>query len=188
LTSDVETGAGAWTDDMIGRAIREGIGHDGRMLHPQMWYGAFHDLSDEDVASVVVYVRSLPAVRNALPQTRIPFGRRINYADLPQPITAPVPQPDLSTEVKSGEYLANVADCAGCHTSWYHPDAPIFTKLFGGGNAIDLNYSVAGTRSICRTEQLSSVRISRQTRAGLATTTRTCLLRPCAPATSRRGC
>jgi len=137
LTSDPETGAGAWTDDMIARAIREGIGHDGRMLHPQMWYGAFHDLSDEDVASVVVYMRSLPPVRNALPQTHIPFGRRINYAELPQPIAAPVPEPDLSTEVKRGEYLVDVADCAGCHTSWYHPEAPMFTKLFGGGNAID---------------------------------------------------
>jgi mono/diheme cytochrome c family protein len=136
ITSDAETGNGRWTDDMIARAIREGIGHDGRMLHPQMWYGAFHDLSDEDVASVVVYLRSLPAIHNPLPQTRIPFGRRINYANLPQPITGPVPSPDQSDAVKRGEYLANIADCAGCHTSWYHPDAPIFAKLFGGGNAI----------------------------------------------------
>lgn len=137
ITSDAETGNGRWTDDMMARAIREGIGHDGRLLHPQMWYSAFQDLSDEDVASVVVYLRSLPAVRNPLPQTQIPFGRRINYAAMPQPITAAVPQPDLSTDVKRGEYLANVADCAGCHTSWYHPDAPMFAKLFGGGNAID---------------------------------------------------
>jgi mono/diheme cytochrome c family protein len=136
LTSDADTGAGRWSDDMIARAIREGIGQDGRLLHPQMWYAAFHDLSDEDVASLVVYLRSLPPVRNPLPQTRIPLGRRINYADMPQPITAPVPQPDLSNDVKRGEYLANVADCVGCHTSWYHPDAPMFAKLFAGGNAI----------------------------------------------------
>ena len=30
ITPDRETGAGAWTDDMFARAIREGIGHDGR--------------------------------------------------------------------------------------------------------------------------------------------------------------
>lgn len=137
LTSDAETGNGRWTDDMIARAVREGIGHDGRMLHPQMWYAAFHELSDEDVASVVIYVRSIPPIRNPLPQTRIPFGRRINYANIPQPIIGPVPQPDQSDPLKRGEYLANVADCAGCHTSWYHPDAPMFAKIFGGGNAID---------------------------------------------------
>src|SRR5947207_8876358 len=29
ITPDVETGAGSWTDDMLARAIREGVGHDG---------------------------------------------------------------------------------------------------------------------------------------------------------------
>ena len=29
ITPDRETGAGGWTDDMLARAIREGIGHDG---------------------------------------------------------------------------------------------------------------------------------------------------------------
>lgn len=137
ITSDSDTGAGRWTDDMIARAIREGIGHDGRMLHPQMWYGAFHDLSDEDVASIVVYLRSVPPLRNSLPQTRIPLGRSLRYADLQRPITSPVPAPDFSTPQKRGEYLASVADCVGCHTSWYHPEAPVFAKLFAGGNLID---------------------------------------------------
>ena len=36
LTSDPQTGAGAWTDDQLARAIREGIGHDGRALFPMM--------------------------------------------------------------------------------------------------------------------------------------------------------
>ena len=30
ITPDPETGAGTWTDDQFARAIREGIGHDGR--------------------------------------------------------------------------------------------------------------------------------------------------------------
>jgi hypothetical protein len=30
LTPDKESGAGNWTDDMVARAIREGIGYDGR--------------------------------------------------------------------------------------------------------------------------------------------------------------
>ena len=31
LTPDNETGSGTWTDDMLIRAIREGVGHDGRL-------------------------------------------------------------------------------------------------------------------------------------------------------------
>src|SRR5512133_2130534 len=53
LTPDPETGAGRWTDDMLARAIREGIGHDGRALAPAMWYGSFARLADEDLAAVV---------------------------------------------------------------------------------------------------------------------------------------
>ena len=33
LTPDVATGAGSWSDDMLARAIREGVGHDGRGAH-----------------------------------------------------------------------------------------------------------------------------------------------------------
>lgn len=55
ITPDRETGSGAWTDDMLARAIREGISHDGRALFPIMPYTQYRYLSDEDLASVVVY-------------------------------------------------------------------------------------------------------------------------------------
>src|SRR5437016_11910293 len=73
LTPDKETGAGTWTDDQLARAIREGIGHDGRALFPMMPYSRYREMTDEDLASVVVYLRSLPAVRNHLPPTEIIF-------------------------------------------------------------------------------------------------------------------
>ena len=69
LTPDPETGIGTWTDDMLARAIREGISHDGRTLFPIMPYQKFRHLSDEDLASIVVYLRSLPPIRNPLPPT-----------------------------------------------------------------------------------------------------------------------
>src|SRR5262249_22979268 len=73
ITSDRQTGAGDWTDDQIARAIREGIGHDGRTLFPMMPYENYRHMSDEDLASVVVYVRSLPAIPHQLPSTEIIF-------------------------------------------------------------------------------------------------------------------
>jgi hypothetical protein len=73
LIPDPETGAGTWSDDQFARAIREGIGHDGRALFPMMPYARYRNMPDEDVASVVVYLRSLPPVRNALPKTEIIF-------------------------------------------------------------------------------------------------------------------
>jgi hypothetical protein len=38
ITPDKDTGAGNWTDDQLARAIREGIGSDGRALFPFMPY------------------------------------------------------------------------------------------------------------------------------------------------------
>ena len=34
ITPDKETGAGTWTDDMLARAIREGVGHDFTVIFP----------------------------------------------------------------------------------------------------------------------------------------------------------
>ena len=136
LTPDRATGAGTWTDDMLARAIREGVGHDGRPLHPQMWYDTFRFLSDEDVASLVVALRALPPVSRALPPTRLTAKRYETLQGNPnmRPITAPVPEPDRSTPGSYGRYLVMVADCSGCHTAWEAPKNP---GVFGGGNRIE---------------------------------------------------
>src|SRR5687767_9943007 len=116
ITSDRETGAGGWSDDTLARAIREGIGHDGRTLFPLMPYVNYRHMSDEDLASVIVYVRSLPPVRRRQPKSEVPFpvNRFINA--VPQPLDQPVPEPDLSTPEKRGQYLVTMASCSDCHT------------------------------------------------------------------------
>jgi mono/diheme cytochrome c family protein len=116
ITSDRETGAGAWSDDALARATREGIGHDGRTLFPIMPYANYRIMSDEDLASVITYVRSLPPVRRAQAPTAIPFplNRLINSA--PASIHGEVPAPDLSTPERRGAYLATLASCRDCHT------------------------------------------------------------------------
>src|SRR5229473_2981909 len=74
ITPDLETGAGTWTDDMLARAMREGVGHDGRpLILPLMPYEGFRNMSDEDLASVVAYLRSIPPVRNPLPKMKVRF-------------------------------------------------------------------------------------------------------------------
>jgi mono/diheme cytochrome c family protein len=133
ITPDKETGAGDWTDDMFARAIREGISHDGRVLHPQMWYGSFRSLSDEDLASVVVYLRTLPPVHNPLPKTNIPEERK-KTLEAGEPLVDAVPEPDKSNALKRGAYLARIADCAGCHTAW---EAPIVPGFYAGGNMLE---------------------------------------------------
>jgi cytochrome c553 len=138
LTPDQETGSGAWSDDALARAIREGIGHDGRAMFPMMPYEHYRTMPDEDLASVVVYLRSLPPVRNPLPQTEIIFPVKYFIRNNPQPITAPVPQPDLSDPVKRGSFLVNLVGCADCHTAVDNRHNPIPGMEFAGGQIIGL--------------------------------------------------
>jgi Cytochrome c len=117
LTPDAETGSGTWTDDQLARAIREGVGHDGRALFPIMPYEHYRNMSDEDLASVVVYLRSLPAVHNQLPATEIIFPVKYLIRSVPEPIAAPVADVASSDQLKYGTHLADQAGCIDCHTA-----------------------------------------------------------------------
>jgi len=100
LTPDIQTGSGTWTDDQLARAIREGIGHDGRTLFPMMPYQNFRSMSDEDLASVVVFLRSLSPIRHELPKTTVAFPVKYLIKGLPQPVTSPVSAPLASDRVQ----------------------------------------------------------------------------------------
>jgi len=73
-------------------------------------------MSDEDVASVVVYLRSLPSVRNPLPTTEMVFPVKYLIRNAPEPITVPVIDGFPSDPVKRGEQLINLGGCSDCHS------------------------------------------------------------------------
>lgn len=136
ITPDTETGAGSWTDDQFARAIREGIGHDGRALFPMMPYQNYRNLSDEDLAAVVVYIRSLEPVRNILPQPQIPFPLSRLIQSAPQPVLTRVAVND-SDRVSRGRYLTHIGGCIDCHTPVDQMHRPIKNMELAGGNQID---------------------------------------------------
>lgn len=137
ISSDAETGAGSWSDDQLARAIREGVGHDGRAMFPFMPYERFHVLSDEDLASIIVYLRSLPPVRKLRPKTELIFPVKYLIRSVPQPLDAPVPDPDLSTPETRGKYLVTIAACADCHTPQDAHGQPLPSMDFAGGFILD---------------------------------------------------
>lgn len=137
ITSDPETGIGKWSDDAIARAIREGIAADGSTLFPVMPYEHFRDLSDEDLASIVVFLRSVPPAHSDLPPAKIPFlfARLVQTA--PRPVTAPVPEPDRSIPATYGAYLVRMATCSDCHTPLNPKFQPIPGLAMAGGNPME---------------------------------------------------
>lgn len=104
------------------RAIRHGVGVDGRalLIMPSEIYT---NLSDEDAAALIAYLRSVPPVDHDLPATKIkPLGRIIaGTGKLPTAVdligTAKPHRPGtppVAATLEYGEYRASTL-CAGCH-------------------------------------------------------------------------
>jgi mono/diheme cytochrome c family protein len=148
ITPDPETGAGTWSDDQFARAIREGVGHDGRALFPFMPYPDFHNLSDEDLASIVVYLRSLPPVKKQRPPTALIFPVKYLIRSVPEPLNALVPEPDVSTPEKRGKYLVTIAGCTDCHTPQDAHGQPLPGMDFAGGLILDGPWGRVATANI----------------------------------------
>ena len=136
ITPDQQTGIASWSDDALARAVREGVGHDGRALFPLMPYPNYRVMADEDLASVIAYVRTLAPVGRVTPPPAIPFpvNRLINT--MPEPITAPVAAPDRSNELAYGRYLTTIASCTDCHTPRDAQSQPVPGLDFAGGQPV----------------------------------------------------
>lgn len=68
-----EAGIGAWSDEQIARAIRSGVSRNGRPLYWQgMPWDHFSNWDEEDIRSLVAYLRELPPVAGKVPPYRPP--------------------------------------------------------------------------------------------------------------------
>ena len=131
------------TDEDWVRAIRHGVGYDGRgllLMPSRVWYY----LSDEDLADLIAYLKSLPPVDNEPPKTELgPLGRvMMTLGQLPPELTEPdttvidhdtprpvAPQPGVTVEY--GMYLART--CTLCHGSELNGQT-----IFDGSVALNL--------------------------------------------------
>ncbi|MBI4468035.1 MAG: hypothetical protein HY650_01800 [Acidobacteria bacterium] len=66
ISSDRETGVGSWTDGEKIRAIRDGVGRDGRALFPMMPYEYYRHLCDEELSAIYAYLKAQPSDANAV--------------------------------------------------------------------------------------------------------------------------
>lgn len=72
ITPDEETGLGVYTEASFITAMRTGkhLG-TGRPILPPMPWAAYAHMTDEDLKSVFAYLKTLPPIRNAVPQASL---------------------------------------------------------------------------------------------------------------------
>jgi mono/diheme cytochrome c family protein len=135
-------GLATWSDDEIKGAFLDGLARDGSSLFPLMPYYAYHNMTDADADAIITYLRSLPAVANAVPK-RQPLPVALDGPAPPIPEEA-IPHTTLATNdphyaaAEHGRYLAGeIGFCLDCHTLWRLGAAqPLdLTRVFAGGRA-----------------------------------------------------
>ena len=129
------------------RAIRHGVTPAGRsvLMMPSLY---FHALGEQDLAAIIAYLQTIPAVNNQLPETepgpllylltgagplaQAMSGRLIDH-------TAPFEAAPPADETAAyGGYLAQIGQCAACHGAelaggQVSRSAPIGPNLTPGG-------------------------------------------------------
>jgi mono/diheme cytochrome c family protein len=115
-------GTAGYTDADFERAIRHGVGRDGRPLvfMPSDAYGV---LTDGDLAAMLGYLRTFPPVDREHPDPKVGPVARLLYLTgkfplLPVEITqhnAPRAPRRPEVTVEYGEYLGTIGGCRSCH-------------------------------------------------------------------------
>ncbi|MGQ9366881.1 c-type cytochrome [Azospirillum sp. ST 5-10] len=132
LTPDPETGLGRWTDAQIVAAIRDGVRPDGSLIGPPMPIHFYRHMADEDAAALVAYLRSIPAVKNAVPKSEYRMPLPASWG----PPVGAVPAAARDDRVAYGAYLATaLGHCMDCHTPRLPNGAPDMERLGVGGMA-----------------------------------------------------
>jgi hypothetical protein len=122
---------GSWTDGELLKAITTGVSKDGKALFPLMGYQRFGKMDQEDIYSIITYIRSLAPVENQVAKTELNFP--VNLINKTIPKQANFQKiPPMQDTIKYGAYLVNAAGCVDCHSKM-DKGAIVAGTEFGGG-------------------------------------------------------
>jgi mono/diheme cytochrome c family protein len=146
-----------WSDGQIFRAIRNGVDADGRWLI-MMSYTNAGKLSDDDIRSVIAYLRTAPAAGQPTPDPPdrlTPLGLVMLGAGM-LPTGKPVSDnvvtaPSKGPTVAYGEYILSYQDCRECHGANLAGGVPGQLPPIGPGLSLVKQWKVTDFISTMRT-------------------------------------
>ena len=120
ISSDPDTGIGAWTQAEFAAAVLNGTSPDGSHYYPAFPYASYARMSDGDVADLWAFMQTLPALarENEPHELGFPFNIRLTLGGwkllfLNRDFVTQADTPEL----ERGRYLVEaLGHCAECHT------------------------------------------------------------------------
>jgi mono/diheme cytochrome c family protein len=146
ITPDKETGIGNWTDAQIKTLMRTGKNPNGVQVAEVMPTSFYPILTDSDLNAIVAYLRSIPPVKNKVPDPvyKIALPHHV-FPGADKAYT----QADLNDKVKKGFYLATIGHCMECHTPFAQRGGlDIANSLGKGGREFPGPWGVSKSRNI----------------------------------------
>lgn len=143
ITPDPKHGIGRWTLAQFHAAMKHGVRPDGTHLYPAFPYTSFAKLSDQDIASLYLYFRTVePAtIANRSNHMDFPFGNRellYFWKRLFHTSESFTPVASQSPEWNRGAYLVEaITHCGACHTPRNLFGAADESRAFQGGTYVD---------------------------------------------------
>jgi mono/diheme cytochrome c family protein len=122
ITSDNETGIGAWSDEQFDDAVRKGIRPDGSRLYPAMPFPAYTKMTRDDVLAIRAYLATVEPVHQPVKANTLPFPFNIRLAmrawdALYFTKGEFLPDSQQSPAWNRGAYLVQgPGHCTSCHT------------------------------------------------------------------------
>ncbi len=105
----------SWNDGDLYRTITTGVTKDDKALFPLMPYLNYGKMDPNDIKAIIAYIRTLPAVKNDVPESKPDFPMNFIINTIPAEAT-PKSMPAKTDAVAYGQYVINAADCRECHT------------------------------------------------------------------------
>ena len=121
ITSDRDSGIGAWTADQFWNALHNGVGRDGRLLYPAFPYTNYTKITRDDADALFAFMQSIPPqqTRRQPHELRFPYNQQIALAAWrvlyfkPGVYSAANGQ---NADWNRGAYLVEgLGHCAACH-------------------------------------------------------------------------
>ncbi len=122
ITSDPKTGIGRWSFEDFYQAMKRGLRPDGTHLYPAFPYTSFAKLTDADIASIYLYMKTIEPVEAAAQHNELSFPYNLRFTlqawnklfHEPAAYTSNLAR---SNEWNRGAYLVQgIAHCGACHT------------------------------------------------------------------------
>jgi len=122
-------GISRYTDGELFRVITTGVSKEGKALFPVMPFHYYGMMDQEDINSIIAYVRTLKPIKNDVPDSKSDFPMNFIINTIPHKANF-TKLPEKSDVLNYGKYLANA--CIECHTKFEKGSLVAGTE-FGGG-------------------------------------------------------